>query len=143
MQLGGETDLGVHDAVLGQVRHALPGDALERLRRLHHGDRVGEALEVADKVQARLLRHERAPELRGVDGREASIAGGGGQFDQRFGPQAAVEVVVEEHLRRSPDLIEAGGGVLHYGFSPPPGGGPAQSPLVHVGPPARSGRKLR
>ena len=50
--LGGVADLGVDDAVVGQVLGALAGHARERLGRLHHADRVGERLEVQDQVLA-------------------------------------------------------------------------------------------
>ena len=86
VELRGEADLGVNDPVLGQVLYALPGDALERLRRLHDGDRVGEAFEVANEVPARRLGHEPAAQLLGVLGREAVVANGVGQFDHRRRP---------------------------------------------------------
>ena len=47
VEFGGETHLGVDDAVEGEVFNALEGDALECLFVLHHADGVGEALEVS------------------------------------------------------------------------------------------------
>jgi hypothetical protein len=43
VELRGEADFGIYDPVVGQVLNALAGDTLERLRGLHHGDRVLEA----------------------------------------------------------------------------------------------------
>src|SRR6478752_2146557 len=47
VQFGCEPDLGVHDVVGGQILHALDGHPIQRLRRLHHPDRVRERLQVA------------------------------------------------------------------------------------------------
>ncbi len=41
-----ETHLGVHDVVARHVLEELVGHALERLRRLHHRDRVAKSFEV-------------------------------------------------------------------------------------------------
>src|SRR4029077_12699442 len=47
VQLGCEPDLGVDDVVGRQVVDTLVGDPVQRLRRLHHADGVGERFEVA------------------------------------------------------------------------------------------------
>ncbi len=65
VQLRGEADLGVHDPVFGQVLYAFAGHALERLRRLHHRHRVGEALEVAHEVLAEASATNRRPSSSG------------------------------------------------------------------------------
>ena len=52
LQLGREADLGVDDAVGGEVLGALEGDALDRVAVLHHADGVGERLEVEHQVVA-------------------------------------------------------------------------------------------
>ena len=45
--LGGEADLGVDDAVVGQVLDELPGHPAQVAGRLHHRDGVVEGLQVA------------------------------------------------------------------------------------------------
>ena len=49
---GSEPDLGVDDAVVGEVLGALARDARERAARLHHADGVRERLEVQDEVSS-------------------------------------------------------------------------------------------
>ena len=112
VELRGEADLGIDDPVVGQVLDALAGDTLERLRRLHHGDRVLEAFEVADQVPAWRLGHEPAAELVWVLGREVLVADGVRQLHDRRRPEPAVEMVVEEHLGGAADLFEAGCGIV-------------------------------
>ncbi len=108
MQLGREPHLGVHDAVVRQVLRAFAGDADQRLGRLHHADRVRERLEVQDQVLAAgAPRHPRA-ELRGVGGRKIRVPGLVGELDDRVRSEAAVEMVVEQDLRRSADLVDGG-----------------------------------
>ena len=56
VQLGREADLGVHDAVGGEVDDGLGGDPLERAGRLQHGERVLERRQVLQEVAGRRRR---------------------------------------------------------------------------------------
>jgi hypothetical protein len=97
--LGGVPHLGVDDAVRGEVERALAGDPGEVLGGLHHGDRVHEGLEVAlEGTRARLLL-EPLPQRRGP-GRRQLVADLPRELDDRRGPQAAVQVVVQQRLGR-------------------------------------------
>jgi hypothetical protein len=104
--LRGVADLRVDDAVGGEVLRTLPGDARQRLGRLHHPDGVGERLEVQDQVLAIGSPHHPGLELFHVAGREPLVAGLVRQLHDRARPHAAVEVVVEEDLRRLSDALE-------------------------------------
>jgi len=81
VQLGGEPDLRVHDAVRGEVLGALAGDADDRVPPLHHADRVLERLQVqlepAALGHAHLRRHRGPLEDGGrhVDARDLHVAG--------------------------------------------------------------------
>ena len=103
VELGGEADLRVHDAVLGEVLGALGGDPLEGLRRLHDTHGVCEPVEVQLQALAIGPAPEPRGELTGVGRRQADVAAVPGQLDHRLRAQPAVEVVVEEHLRRGAD----------------------------------------
>ena len=106
MKLGGKAHLGVDDPVLDQVLDALGRDALERLASLHHADGVGEARQVAHQVVSGRSRHEPRRELLRIGRRQLPVALFGGELHHRCRPQAAVEVIVEEHFRRAADLVE-------------------------------------
>ena len=69
VQFGREPDLGVHDVVGGQILHALDGHPVQRLRRLHHPDRVRERLQVA---------LERSAVRGGAEERRQTVDVGGG-----------------------------------------------------------------
>ena len=105
VELGREPDLGVHDAVGGEVLGALGGDALDRVAVLHHADRVGERLEVEHEVVALGAAVEPGRELLDVGRRQLAVVELLGELDDGRRPQAAVEVVVQEHLRRPPDHL--------------------------------------
>ena len=100
VQLGGEPDLGVDHAVGGEVLGALGGHPDDRVAGLHDADRVGEGLEVALQRPGVGRLDEPAAELVGVGRREAVVAGLLGELDDRRRSQAAVEVVVQQHLGR-------------------------------------------
>ena len=107
--LGREPHLGVDDAVGGQVLGALLGHARERVLRLHHADGVVERLEVEHEVLPGGAFGEPAGELGLVGGGQARRSPcSRGQLDHRGRAQAAVEVVVQEHLRRPAQLVEGG-----------------------------------
>jgi hypothetical protein len=90
--------LRVHDAVGGEVLDALAGHPPDRVGRLHHGDGVVERGEVRHQV-ARAGRVEEPPaEAVGI-GRRQRVPDVGGQVDDGRRAEAAVEVVVQEHLR--------------------------------------------
>ena len=100
VQLGREAHLGVDDAVAREVDGALGGHALELVPRLHDGRRVGEAFEVAHEVAAGRVRDEPTTQLVGVVGRQPVIVHLVGEFEDRLGPQPAVEVLVQQDLWR-------------------------------------------
>ena len=50
MELRREADLGVHDAIGGEVDDRLGSDPLDVLGRLHHGERVLERGQVLQQV---------------------------------------------------------------------------------------------
>ena len=73
---------------------------------LHHGDRVSERLQVEDEIVALpTVWNHRARSSISVVGRRL-VAVLRGQLDHVDDPQAAVEVVVQQHLRRP---LQAGG----------------------------------
>lgn len=106
--LRGVADLGVHDAVGGQVLGAVRGDLDQGLAGLHHGAGVREGLQVADQRAGVGGLAEPLAEFLRVRGGEALVADRGGQLDDGLGPQPAVEVVVQEHLRGAGDLLGGG-----------------------------------
>ena len=96
--LGGVADLGVHDAVGGQVGDALAGDPLDRRLGLHHRHGVVEGLEVAHQRPESADSANQRPERLRVVGRER-VTDLVGQLEDRLRAQAAVEVVVQQDLR--------------------------------------------
>ena len=107
--LGGVADLGVHDAVGGQVLDALAGDPRQRLGRLHHRDRVVEGLEVPLQRAGVGRLGEPATERRRRRARAAAWPISRGQLEDRRRPQPSVEVVVQQDLGRAVDLLAGGG----------------------------------
>jgi hypothetical protein len=99
-------DLGVDDAVGGEVLGALGGDADDRVALLHDTDRVGERLEI--ELEALPVRASTNPrgELRGVPGRQGIVAVLRREVDDRRRPESTVEVVMEERLRGLADRVE-------------------------------------
>ena len=108
VQLGCEAHLGVDDTVVGQVlRRTRRRRARVRRAVCMTADGVGEALEVQDEVAAGWRREvNHVASSLGVGGREAVVAGLGGELDDGGGPDATVEVVVQEHLRGLHELVE-------------------------------------
>ena len=68
-------------------------------------DGVVEALEVEDEVAPGGAGGEPGGQLVGVGGGEAVVADVGGELDDGGGPEAAVEVVVEQDLRCPAHLV--------------------------------------
>ncbi len=108
-QLRGHPDLGVHDAVRGQVLGALGRDPGDRVGPLHDPERVGEGLEVELEALAIGAAAEPRRQLGHVGRRQRVVAILRGQVDDRRRAQAAVEMVVEERLWRAHD----GGEIRH------------------------------
>lgn len=103
--LGGVADLGVDDAVLGEVLGALGGDPEQRLAGLHDGAGVGEGLQVALEGAGVGGLAEPDAELVWVGLREVLVALFQGEFDDGAGAKPAVEVVVQQHLGGANDLL--------------------------------------
>ena len=106
-QLRRVADLGVDDAVGGEVLGALGGDPDDRVALLHDADRVGERLEVELERLAVGAAPEPRRQLVDVGRRQAVVAVLGGEVDDRRRPQAAVEMVVEQRLGRLADRRRA------------------------------------
>ncbi len=103
--LGGVAHLGVDDAVLGEVLGALGGDPDQGVAGLHDADGVGEGLEVPlQRTGVGCLAEPGAEPVR-VGLRELRVARGSGEFDDRAGAQPAVEVIVQQNLRRPADVV--------------------------------------
>ena len=106
VQLGGEPDLGVDHRVGGQVLDAFEGHPVQRLRRLHDADRVGERLQVAHQRSAVRGGAEERRQPVDVGGGQVVVAELLGQLQHRRGPQPAVEVVVQQRLGRPLDHVQ-------------------------------------
>ena len=106
VQLGGEADLGVDDAIGGQVLGALLGDPPQRVRSLHDADRVPERVQVQVQVAAVRAGGQHRRQLVRIVGRQAVVAGLPGELDDGFRAQAAVQVIVQQHLRHGADLVK-------------------------------------
>jgi len=101
--------LGVHDPVVRQVLAALARNPLEPIACLHDRHRVAKSLQV--ELERLAVRTEREPlrELIGIGGRKLAVAGIRSKLDHRARSQAAVEVIVEQHLRHAADGVEVEG----------------------------------
>ncbi len=106
MQLGREPHFCVHDAVCGEVDRGLVGDPMQRGLGLHHRERVLERREVLENVARVGSTPEPRRELVNVRRRQLPVADRIGQLDDRLRPQPAVEVVVQQHLRRRAHRLE-------------------------------------
>ena len=106
VQLGGEPDLGVHDAVGRQVLGALSRDPHQRLARLHHRKRVVETLEVQHQVLLVRTRHEPLRELADILRRQTGVAARIRELDHGRGAHPAVEVIVQQRLGRPHEGVE-------------------------------------
>lgn len=98
VQLGCEPHLGVDHRVGGQVFHALVGDAVQRLGRLHHRDGVGKRLQVALQRAAVRTRAKPRRQLVDVGGGQLVVPGLPGDLQHGRRAQPAVEVVVQQGL---------------------------------------------
>ena len=115
---GAIPDLGVDDAVGGQVLGALGGDPHDRVALLHDARRCartsrGRAPASCGRRRGGTRRRARPTSV----GREVRVAELRGEVDDRRRPQAAVEVVVEQRLGRPADRVEREHGVLRSGAS--------------------------
>ena len=106
VQLGGEPDLGVHHVVGGQVFDALVGHPVQRFRRLHHPDGVRERLQVSLQRPAVRGGPEKVAKPSTSVGRQLVVAGLLGEVQDGGGPQSTVKVIVQQGLRRLPDLVQ-------------------------------------
>jgi hypothetical protein len=105
-ELGCVAHLGVHHVVRREILRALGGDALESLWCLEQGDRVSKAVEVELEALAVGTAGKPGGELVRVARRQFSIAGFGGELEDRLRSQPPVEMVVQERLRRRADRFE-------------------------------------
>ena len=108
-QLGGHPDLGVHDAVGGEVLGAFGRDPGDRVGPLHDPEGVGEGLEVELEALAVGAAPEPGAQVVDVGRRQAGVAVLGGEVDDRRRAQAAVEVVVEQRLGRPLTMVARSG----------------------------------
>ena len=115
VEFGCEPHLGVDDAVGREVFGTFAGDPFDGGRRLHHADGVGEGLQVEGEILAVGSPQHPRRELVGVGGGETLISGLVGQFDDRGGAEAAVEMVVEQDLGGSADALERRGAHIGTG----------------------------
>jgi hypothetical protein len=105
VELGREPHLGVRDAVVREIGDGLPGDALDRLRRLHDRECVLERGEVLEQVAGLGATREPGLQVVGI-GRRQRPADRVRQFQDRRHPHATVEMVVEQDLGESAGLVE-------------------------------------
>ena len=110
--LGGVAHLGVDDPVRGQVLDALPGDPGEGRGGLHDPDGVVEGLQVAHQRPRVGAVGEPGRQVLGGPRRAARSPTSSASSSTVCGPQAAVEVVVQQHLRCPPHLVLGGPGAL-------------------------------
>src|SRR5580700_3321544 len=106
VQLRREPDLGVDHAVGGQVRGALGRDPPQRVRGLHDRDRVPERVQVDLEVAAVRAFGQPAGQLLDVVAGQVAVTDLVGQLEDGLRAQAAVQVIVQQDLRDSPDLIK-------------------------------------
>ena len=98
VQLGGEPHLGVDHPVVVEVFSALGRHPLQGVAGLHDAHGVGEGLQVQGEVEAAGPSHHPPGQIVGVGGGQIVVAGLGRQLDHGLGPQAAVQVVVQQYL---------------------------------------------
>ena len=91
-------DLGVDDAVGGEILGAFTGDPFDRRGGLHHAHGVSERLQVQGEVLAVGALQHPCGEFVGIGSGEIGIAGFVGKLDDRRGSQPTVEMVVEQDL---------------------------------------------
>ena len=71
-------------------------------------ERVVERFEVEDEVLVVRARHEPLRELVDIGRRQPGVAARFGELDHRRGPHTAIEVIVQQGLRRSAERLERG-----------------------------------
>ncbi len=101
---GRDAELGQHAAVLPRILGRLEGHACERGGAGHGRDREREAAQVLGQAAGMRACIEPGRERRGILRRRCQAARVQ-QFEQRGRPQAAVEVLVQEHLRHGLQLL--------------------------------------
>ena len=106
VQFGREPDLGVHHVVGGQVFDTLVRHPVQRLGRLHHPDRVRERFQVAHQRSAVRGGAEERRELVDVGRGQVVVAVRRGQLQHGGRTQPAVEMVVQQGLRRVADRFQ-------------------------------------
>ena len=92
--------LGVHHAVLGEILGGFMGRTLDGVGGLGDADGVGERFEIELELVAVSASTDPSRQFVDVGGREAGVASLGGELNNGLGTHAAVEVIVEQHLRR-------------------------------------------
>ncbi len=108
VEFGREPDLGIDDAVGGEVFGALTGNLRGRRCGLHHCDGVRECLEVQREIlPVRPSQHPGRQRV-GIGCGEAGLPDLVGEFDDCCRTQATVEVVVEQDLGCTTDSLERG-----------------------------------
>ena len=106
MLFGGITHLGIDHSVCGKILHALAGNPVQGIRGLHDRQRLLERLQVThQRTRAGAVR-EPGPERVCILCRKSLVANGLGELDDRLRAQSAVEVIVQQRLRRtSKDVV--------------------------------------
>ena len=107
VQFGREPHLRVDDVVGGQVLDALVCHPVQRLRRLHHPDRVRERFQVALERSAVGGGTEERGELVDIGRGQVVVAVRLGELKHRGRTQPAVQMVVQQGLRRLTDRLES------------------------------------
>lgn len=106
MLFGCEPDLGVDDAVVGEVGGALLGDSGQRLGGLHHADGVLEGLQVSDQAAPGRSFDEPRRQLVGVRGGQLVVALFAGEIDHGLGADTAVEMIVQQDLGCGSNVLQ-------------------------------------
>ena len=101
VQFGSESNLGVDDAITGEVQRRFERDALQVFLGLHHGRRVRETFEVAHEVTPRCVGDEPFTQFVGVVGRQSAVVRLVSEFHHRHRAQTAVQMIVQQNLRCS------------------------------------------
>ena len=105
-ELGRVPHFGVDHTVGREVLGALGRNTLDRIACLEKGDGVAESLEVELEALTVGAAEEPARELGRVARRQLALADVGSELQHGFRAQAAVEVVVQQRLRRPADRFD-------------------------------------
>jgi len=106
IRLGVDPRLRVDDPVRREILRAFGGDPDDRVALLEHPDGVLERLQVELERLPIRASPEPCREIVRVRRGQRVVAELGRQVDDRPGSEAAVEVVVEDHLRRVADRVQ-------------------------------------